>query len=151
VYHCLCSLYGCFAVLYGLSWMYMFDQCIVYILVFYYDKFYIWRVLDLVWIYRLRNIIQYCWLTVIVWPFWLVFYVYWLKMCRCCRWYRLLLWCDSSYINVLIYGMNKQIKWNEMKKEVLCLNVKYYPRICLHNLSSRGFSWNEREEIIKNT
>jgi hypothetical protein len=33
-----------------------------------------------------------------------VFYAYWLKMCRC---YRLLLWFDVSYINVLINGMNK--------------------------------------------
>jgi hypothetical protein len=92
--------------------MYVFDQCIVYIIVFYYDKFYIWRVLDLVWIYRLRNIIQYYWLIVIVWPSWLVFYVYWLKMCRCCRWYRLLLWCGGSCINV--WSMGWINKWNEM-------------------------------------
>jgi hypothetical protein len=32
------------------------------------------------------------------------------KMCRCCR----LLLCDSSYINVWIDGMNKQMKWNEI-------------------------------------
>jgi hypothetical protein len=43
-----------------------------------------------------------------------VLYVYWLKMCRCYRWYRLVLWLDVSYINVLIDGMNK----NEMNKRV---------------------------------
>jgi hypothetical protein len=44
-----------------------------------------------------------------------VFYVYWLKLCRCYRWYRLFLGFDVSYINVLIDGMNKnEMKWNEM-------------------------------------
>jgi hypothetical protein len=43
-----------------------------------------------------------------------LFYVYWLKMCRSNRWYRLLLSFDVSYISVLINGMNKnEIKWNE--------------------------------------
>jgi hypothetical protein len=43
------------------------------------------------------------------------FYVYWLKMCRCYRWYRLFLGFDVSYINVLIDGMNK----NENEKKML--------------------------------
>jgi hypothetical protein len=43
-----------------------------------------------------------------------LFYVYWLRMCRSYRWYRLLLWFDVSYISVLINGMNK----NEMKKKL---------------------------------
>jgi hypothetical protein len=42
-----------------------------------------------------------------------VFYVYWLKMCRCYRWYRLLIWFDVSHINVLIDGMNKNENENE--------------------------------------
>jgi hypothetical protein len=42
-----------------------------------------------------------------------LFYVYWLKMCRSYRWYRLLLWFDVSYINELINGMNKnEMNWN---------------------------------------
>jgi hypothetical protein len=44
----------------------------------------------------------------------ILFYVYWLKMFRCYRWYRLILWFDVSYINVLINGMNKnEMKWNK--------------------------------------
>jgi hypothetical protein len=46
-----------------------------------------------------------------------VFYVWWLKMCRRYRRYRLLLWYDVSFINVLINGMNKnEMKLNEISR-----------------------------------